>query len=460
MFGEKDAVKEFKLKLEYKVKGSNAVFSKEKIFSVAIGSSPLILDIDYPKEVNSGQIITLTINLTSNSGVPVRNTLVKIEYPYGFTYKDSSIKPYRDNSVWNLGDMKDGDKKVLTVRGVLVGQNLEDRSFRVSAGSQSVDNSKDFDTSLATGIYTIGIRKSFYNLDITTDQKNVYTPSQYIPVNIKWQNTLPDKILNNQIEVTISGNAFDRNSVSPGNGGFYKSVDNSIVWDKHVDSELALLLPGDSDGVTFTLLSLSDLTSGKIIKNPHIDLHVVMSGDRTGTESSTVSSEEDVTIKISSILGIKAKSLRDIGPFTNSGPIPPKADKETTYTITWTLSNTTNDLKGAIVTASLPVGVVWKGESSPSGEKIEYDSDKKTVTWNVGGVSSGIGYAYAPREVSFKVGITPSINQAGFEAQLVSITNATAMDSYTERSVSATAVPVTTKYSDPSFTIGKEVVTK
>lgn len=460
LFGEKDAIKTFTLKLEYRVKGSNAVFSKEKKFDITIGSSPLIMDVDYPKEVNSGQIVTLTINLTSNSSVPVRNTLIKVEYPYGFTYKDSNVKPYRDTSVWNLGDLKDGDKKILTIRGVLIGQNLEDRSFRVSAGSQSVDSTKDFDTALATGIFTVGIRKSFYDLDVVTEQNNAYVAGQSIPVTVAWQNTLPDKVINNKILVSISGNAFDRNKVTVSDNGFYKSVDNSIVWEKNTTNGLASILPGDSDQVSFTVVSPVDLVTGKLVKNPHIDLHVVMSGDRTGSDSAPISSEEDVTIKISSMLGIKAKSLRDIGPFVNSGPIPPRADKESTYTVTWTLSNTTNDLKNTTVTATLPPGVVWKGESSPSGEKIDYNSDSKTVTWNAGAVTAGIGYAFAPREVSFKVGITPSINQVGVEAHIVSMTTATANDTYTEKNISATAPVVTTRYSDPSFVSGKEAVTK
>ncbi|KND46737.1 MAG: hypothetical protein AB201_02775 [Parcubacteria bacterium C7867-006] len=460
LFGEKDAVKTFILKLEYKVKGSNAIFSKEKTFDVSIGSSPLIMDIDYPKEVNSGQIITINVSLTSNSTAPIQNTLVKVEYPYGFTYKDSNINPYRDNSIWNLGDLKGGDKKVLTIRGVLVGQNLEDRSFRISAGSQSSDNLKDFETPLATGIFTMGIRKSFYNLTVTADNDIAYTAGQYIPVTIKWQNTLPDKILNNKIEVAISGNAFDRNKVTSSGGGFYQSINNMIVWDKNGTNSLLSILPGDSNQVSFTLSSIADLTSGRLIKNPHIDLHVVMSGDRSGTDATTIFSEEDVTIKIASNLGIKAKTLRDVGPFTNTGPIPPRADNESTYTVTWTLLNSTNDVKNTIVSATLPAGIVWKGETSPINEKIDYNSDNRTITWNVGGVSAGVGYSFAPREVSFKVGLAPSINQIGSVPSLTSNISATAMDTYTEKSISSSAQAVTTRYSDPSFVPGKEIVTK
>lgn len=460
LFGEKDALKTFILRLEYKVKGSNAVFSKEKTFDISIGSSPLIMDVVYPKEVNSGQIVTLTVNMTSNSSVPVRNTLVKVEYPYGFTYKDSSVAPYRDNSIWNLGDLKNGDKKVITIRGVLVGQNLEDRSFRISAGSQSSDSSKDFDTPLATGIFTMGIRKSFFDLTVVTSPNGVSTAGQSIPVTIKWQNTLPDKILNGRIEASVSGNALDRNRVAASGGGFYRSVDNTIVWDKNSTPGLTSVLPGDTNQVSFVAASLLDLTSGKLVKNPHVDVHIVITGDRSGSESTTVSSEEDITIKISSAVGIKAKSRRESGPFTNTGLIPPRADKETTYTVTWTLTNSVNDVKGATASATLPPGVAWKNEVSPMSEKIDFNPDTQTITWNVGNVSTGIGYAFAPREVSFKVGITPSLSQVGNEGRLTSDVSASATDTYTEQVITALAPFVTTRYSDPSFSSGKEVIQK
>lgn len=460
LFGEKDAIKTFTFRLEYKVKGSNAVFSKEKKFDVSISSSPLLLDINYPKEVNSGQIVSISIDLTSNSNVPVKNTLVKVEYPYGFTYKDSNINPYRDNNIWNLGDLKGGDKKTIVIRGVLVGQNLEDRSFRVSTGSQSPDNSKDFDTTLATGIFTMGIRKSFYNLAVSYNQQNVPKSGETVPVNIRWQNTLPDKVINNHIEVSISGNAFDRTKVSAGSSGFYRSIDNTIIWDKNTLSSLSTILPGDFGDINFSVSSFVDMTTGKLIKNPHIDLHVIISGDRSGADYSTVTSEEDLTVKIGTNVGIKAKTLRDAGPFTNTGPVPPRADSETTYTITWSVSNTTNDIKNTTVTTSLPVGVEWKNETSPSGEKLSYDSNSRIVTWNVGNVSSGIGYGYAPREASFKVGLTPSINQIGTTPNLTTTVNVSAMDTYTEKQVNSTATELNTRYSDATFVNGKETVTK
>src|SRR3989344_7393869 len=196
--GEKEAIKSFNFRIEYRVKGSNAVFSKEKTYDVIISSSPIILNVTYPKEINSGQTVNLSVEIISNSNVVLKDSLVKVEYPYGFTYKDSNIIPSQNNSIWNIGDLKNGDKKTLSIRGVLVWQNLEDRSFGISAGIQKSSSSEDFDTALATSIATIGIRKSFFDLVIVSDL--VGTIGRPMSVSVKWRNILPDKIINTRIE--------------------------------------------------------------------------------------------------------------------------------------------------------------------------------------------------------------------------------------------------------------------
>ncbi len=459
LFGEKDSIKTFVFRIEYKVKGSNATFSKEKTFDVSIGSSPLLFEINYPKEVNSGQEVKMTINVTSNSSVVLKNSLIKIEYPYGFTYKTSSIKPLRDNSIWNIGDLKNGDKKTLVVTGTIIGQNEEDKTFRVSSGLQSADNSKDFDTSLADEDITVGIRKSFFNLQLTTTDGSREI-GQYVPVIIKWQNTLPDKIVNAKIQARLSGNILDRTHVSVGNGGFFQSVDNTVLWDKNNNENLSSILPGDGTEVSVSLVSITDPIEVRKIKNPHMDVHVVMEGYRAGDDTVAVSSEGDIVIKLVSTLSLTSKTYRNTGPFTNTGPIPPKADTETTYTVTWTLTNTTNDLNGVGVKTKLPDGVIWKGQTSPLSEKISYDPDTKIVSWNVGSVSYGVGFTSSPRVVSFKVGITPSVNQIGTSPYITGESKATATDTYTNSTISSVSQPISGEFSEPTYKSSDNIVVK
>ncbi len=460
VFGEKDSIKTFNLRLEYKVKGSNAVFSKEKNYDLVISSSPVILNVDYPKNINSGQTIKLSINIVSNSSAPLKNSILKIEYPYGFTYTDSNIKPLRNNSVWNIGDLKNGDKKTLEVSGIMVGQNEEERSFRISLGTPNSANTSDFSTPLVEETATLSIQKSFFDLSVSAGQGTTLFNTQSFPVNIKWQNTLPDKMVNNNITVTIGGNSVDRNNILPNNGGFYQSANNNIVWDKNTTSDLTTIIPGDSGNVGFNISSLSNTSGANPIKNPHIDLHVVMSGDRTGSEVTNISSSQDLTIKVLSTVNFRAQTFRDVGPLTNVGPIPPKAEKETTYTVTFTVTNTSNDLKDTTVTASLPQGVSWKGETSPSSERIIYNPDNRTISWNVGNVSYSTGYVYSPRTISFKVGLTPSLNQVGQIPQILTNIQFSSTDTYVNQPIKINSDPLSTFYSDPGFRSGNEVVTK
>ena len=173
-----------------------------------------------------------------------------------------------------------------------------------------------------------------------------------------------------------------------------------------------------------------------------------------------MSSSENITIKFPSFLTLTAKTLRNLGPFSNSGPIPPKADKESTYTITWTLANTNNDLKDTLVTASLPAGIDWKSEFSPQGERLSFDPETRVLTWNIGNVSSGTGFTYSPKEVSFKVGITPSVSQIGSAPDLISKLKVEAVDTYTETQIVSDVGSVNTQYSDPSYKSGDNMVVK
>ena len=458
LFGEKDSIKTFILNLEYKVKGSNATLLKEKTVDISIGSSPILMKINYPREINSGQEFSIVVDLTSNSPVVLKNSMVKIDYPYGFTYKSSSLKPVRDNSVWNVGDLKDGDQKTFNINGVLVGQNMEDRSFRISAGTQTPGLVNDFDSDLVEEFITVGIRKSFYDLRVTTTDDAVKNVGEYTPVIIKWRNTTPDRIFNTRIEAKISGNILDRNNVGVANNGFYESINSLVLWDKNGVKELAQMMPGAEGQVSVTLISLSDPATVRSVKDPNMNITVVIKGSRSDDDSSEIISTESLLIKIQSDLSIISRSLRKIGPFTNTGLIPPKADKETTYTVTWTVSNTTNDLRDAEVTATLPVGVSWKGEISPTSERIGYNPDNRTITWKIGNISAGIGHSYPSKEVSFKVGIIPSINQIGSSPILVSRSTVTALDTYTNTTVRSFAESVSTQFSDPDYRSGENIV--
>lgn len=459
VFGEKDAVRSFVLRVEYKVTGSNATFSKEKVYEVVIGSSPVILELSYPKEVSSGQEVTLSVDITTNSPSVIKGSVLKVEYPYGFTYKTSNIKPTRD-SIWSVGDLKNGEKKNISITGTLLGQNNEDRSFQVSLGTEDGGSVLDFDTTLVADVATISIKKSFFDLVLTSPNNGVSKIDQSTSVNIVWQNTLPDKVINAKVIAKISGNVLDRSSVSPSNGGYYESINTSVLWDKNNFPKLETLNPGDTGDVSVSLSAIKNIVSLLGVENPHIDINVSVEGTRSGIETGSVFSEDKITIKFPSTLGFTSKTFRAGTPLSNTGPVPPKADIETTYVIAWTLTNTTNNLEKTVVSATLPLGVFWKGEVSPNSERVTYDDSSRVVYWNVGNVSRGAGFQYSPKTVYFKVGIIPNLTQVGSTPALLLQTNASAEDSYTRTPINVGVTSATTAFSDSSYRNADGIVVK
>lgn len=129
-FGEKESIKQTKISLEYRVENSSALFYKEKIHEVSISSAPVIITPTYPKEVNSNQDISFDIEVASNSKDPINNFLVTVEYPFGFVFKDASPKVFTSNNIWSFSNLKSGEKRKISIKGSVVGQNNEEKVFR------------------------------------------------------------------------------------------------------------------------------------------------------------------------------------------------------------------------------------------------------------------------------------------------------------------------------------------
>jgi hypothetical protein len=124
------------------------------------------------------------------------------------------------------------------------------------------------------------------------------------------------------------------------------------------------------------------------------------------------------------------------------------------------LANSFNNISNAKVTAILPPNVKWTGYTSPTTEKINYDSNTGQIVWDVGEIKSGTGSNYPSKEVSFQVSITPSLSQVGQEMNLVNETTISGIDTFSGERIGEVKPPTTTNiFSDPQYErdIGKVV---
>jgi len=165
------------------------------------------------------------------------------------------------------------------------------------------------------------------------------------------------------------------------------------------------------------------------------------------------------SMRISSELNLSSQIVRSTGGFENTGPIPPQAEKQTTYTVVWTVDNTVNTVTAAEVRALLPVYVKWLGKVSPAGEDVSYNKNNGEVVWRVGDVDSFTVSSGKRRQVAFQIAIEPSVSQVGQVPAMVQDTTLTGIDDFTGETLKSTKPALTTRFAtDPAFRNGDDLV--
>ena len=427
-----------KVELEYRIAGSSAIFVASSDYAIIFSSSPISLSVSGNNETISGQPVELTATIASNANAQVRDVLLSVQYPFGFKFSSADPAPSATASpsqsgVWKIGDISPGQKRVVTLRGMLSGEQGDDRVFRFTAGTRkdAAATSTSIDTALSDTAFTVSISKPFLGLSIsvggTTGSDVVVSPGENVSVTIDWKNNLPTPITDAVIVAKLSGFSIDGATVHT-TDGFYRSNDDVVIWDKTTSGgALATLLPGARGKVTFSF----QMPKGDALKNiinPRLDISVNAAGKRaseTGVPQNMQATAKQ-RISLTSDLSLTAQGLYYSNPFGSVGPMPPKAGTETTYAIVFTVTNTTSKITGAKVTAHLPPYVRYVGicsprtECDPDTQKLTFNQEDGTLTWDLGDIAPGVGLnGTPPRQTAIAIGFTPSTSQIGQQPALL-----------------------------------------
>ena len=460
VFGEQGSVKPIKISLEYRVEGSNAIFVKEKPYEVTVSSAPINLSIEAPTDASPNQDIVLNVKAIVNGTKPVSKMLLKFDYPVGFQFTSAKPTPAFGNNVWDLGDLPPGSETNISVTGRMVEVfDGEEKTFHVFCGSQSGSDKSSIGVVFNSLGQTIAIKKPFIEAKLFVN--GVYQSSYavdnktQIDGEIHWTNNLDTRINDLEIRAKISGNAMDRRTIKA-NQGFYESSSDTIIWDKSSHYDFASVDPGSFGSVGFSLSSLPlSYGAGNILSDPSVNIEVSITGKQAleGNVTQQLVNSESKTIKIISGVGLATKALYYSGSFTNTGPIPPKVEQETKYTIVWSISNTSNSVSKAQVRATLPSPYVrFVGPISPPMEDLTYDASTREIVWNVGTIQRGSGITGGENEVSFQIAITPSLSQVGTAPIIINDAVLTGHDDFANVDVRVNKSSLNTRLSnDPAF---------
>lgn len=465
LFGEENARKNIKVAVEYQVPGSATLFTKEKDYAIYIGNSPLALTVDGLKEVTANQDLTLKLNIVSNSTAVVKDAVLKVDFPFGFQYTSATPAQLSGNNFWALGDVEPGGKRVIVIKGKMVGEENQSRVFKFYVGTADTRNSSAIGTVFANVSSELAVTKPFLGADVSLDGNSVPVyvarAGNQIKGEIVWQNNLDVPINDAVIQVVATGDMLDKTSIET-DQGFYRSSNNTLIWDKTTLPALSQTNPGDIGRVQFSLGSLPPTQSNNaLFRRPVINLVLNIKGKRLNEQkvSEEITSTVTRQVKISSGLTMVTRLVRTIGPFQNTGPLPPVPDQKTTYTALVTIYNSYNTVRDAVFTTTLPNYVRWMGNISPNTPGVNFNPDKQELTWPIGEIVAGTGYGTLPKQFAFQVELEPSVSQLGQSPIIVNNQRIAGTDVFADTVVEDVQDPLTIKIEgDPGYKYGDEKV--
>lgn len=458
LFGEQGSIQQIKISLEYRVEGSVAIFLKEKTYDISINSTPINISlVDPPIEASPNQEIAFNIKSSLNASKPVSKILIRIDYPVGFQFVSAKPEPSFGNNIWLLGDISPGSENNIILTGKMIDVfDGEEKTFKVFSGLQSKEDKTTIGSVFSSLSHTILINKPFIEAKLSINgiyQKEYASNSRNkINGNIQWVNNLDTKINDLEIKAKFKGNVFDRKKIES-EDGFYNSLEDTIVWDKNSLEDLREIGPGQmgSFGFSLTPLPAFSVSSG-IINEPSLTIEVSISGKQAvlGNIEKTLNNSESKTVRIISDVSFANKALYYSGPFKNTGEIPPKVETETTYTIVWTLSNTSNNISKGVIRATIPQWIQFNGIKSPDTEDLTFNPSTKEIIWNIGKIPKGTGITQIGKEVAFQISLTPSLSQIDTVPIIINDAILTGYDDFAKVDIRVNKSSLSTKLSNDS----------
>jgi hypothetical protein len=417
----------------------------------------LNFELDLPSRTESSQLLDFDLNYFSNSEYPLSDLRIKIEYPTGFEFKDASPQPIGENE-WKVGLLNKAEGGRISLKGTLQGEAQEVKIFRAVLGSWKDGKFTVFKE--ATKGIEITNLKLLISQTVNGSPSYTASPGDALHYVISFKNVDEKSLENLFLIVNLEGRPFDLASVRAEQGKF-KEGDTSIIWEAKDVSKLRFLGKGEEGKVEFWV-------------NVKESWEVFSSQDENFTLRDKVilsDAKEEFELKVNSRLAIEQGAHYQVVQtlngssdpewdevFGNSGPLPPQAGSQTTYTVIWRVQNFFNDAENVTVRAVLPPEVSMTGKIFPENAPLTLDSVSREIVWKVGDVGSGAGAFETAPSIAFQVALLPSVSQRGSVAQIIGEARVQGDDVFTEQTLSSKDVSLDTSLPDDASAQGKGVV--
>lgn len=413
--------------------------------------------------VMPGEPVEVVYSWRNDGSEPMDDAALRVNFPQGFVFSNSSPGATVAPSLWKLGTVAPGSDGKVVIRGSFDSGAKGEEDFAADLGYMKGEDFVAQD-STSTPVTVIG-----GDLVITTfvNGSSDASPVDFgdtLHVSVSYANKSEAQLGNVSLKLDFAGDPTDQDgkgavatsSIADAAGGTV--VGDSIVWTSKEVPALAKLQPGDQ-GTFDVSLKLAQTPYAPGVKDYSLALWVEGTvGTVNGAAKGRQVTSSKLVFPFFSDLAFTAESryFNDDDEAVGTGPLPPKAGEETTYRIFWTITNALHELDGITVKTTLPDDVRFTGKSATSAGELQYDADKKEVSWVLNRLPTSVGKA----TMDFEVGLTPSDAAVGNILPLTGSASLDAMDTVAGGHIVRTADAVDTSLVGDPLGRGKGVVAK
>jgi hypothetical protein len=254
---------------------------------------------------------------------------------------------------------------------------------------------------------------------------------------VNFRNNTDVRIGEAALRVTLESPLFDLTSVRA-NGADFDASNNTITWRASRIPALEALAPNESGEVEFSV-KIKDRVPIQSFQDVNYALNTTAKFESNevptplGVNKIITANTTEVKLNTRFITDTKLFYQDSTSTIVNSGPLPPKVNQATTFTIHIELQNLTNDVEGVTVSTTLPANVQWTGKYNTNGiGTFTYNERTKKMEWQVGNVPANTGILRPVYRAIFQVSLTPAPNQIGEDPKILDPMDITGRDSFTQ----------------------------
>jgi hypothetical protein len=424
----------------------SSTFAINKEHNVILSNAGVAVGLSAPDTLAIGRDNEVTIAYQANSGDQTDNLQLLISNVDWADIKlvdndGQIIEPQTDQS-WSLtAPSAEPNNLKLIIIPKSEASGLQILSLRLETAVNDrhyLIDSRDFDFQLINSKLNLLLKINNSNAD------GGVTAGQVLNYQLSYANQGDSALKDVRLVASLQGNWLDWSSLKDKEQGQVSG--QTIIWSKKELPELALLKPGASGSINFSI-KLKDWDNGNKADSGQITSYIYyQTGENDLSKPSDNQKSNTIINQLNSDFSFQEAVMyfNEDNIAVGSGPLPLVVGETTNLKVYWQLKNTIHDLRDISIIADLPDYVTWAGKDNVPTGQIRYDQDKHQVIWRLDRLPVDDEAAIG----QFSIGITPRADQQNQIIILLPGSTATAIDNATQGNLEVTGPAKTSRLED------------